>query len=95
MLRSYVFYSPFFSYLLDFTVFLYCNRISYPFFLSYLPAFPAMNRKRDLGKELLAQEKVKRYRKRAYKKKNETRDRHKYINKIKKDQNAALKCYVL
>jgi hypothetical protein len=59
------------------------------------PKVPATSRKRDSLKELLARAKAKEYQRGAHKEEDGVRKHHKYIDKIKKDQDVALDLYVL
>jgi hypothetical protein len=60
---------------------------------SRLPAVSAISRKPN--QKLVARAKAKGYQRGAHKEKNEIRNRHKYMKKIKKDHNATLNRYVL
>jgi hypothetical protein len=53
------------------------------------------SRKHDHVKELLARAKAKEYQREAHKEKDEIQNLHKHIDKIKKDQDAILNCYIL
>ena len=57
--------------------------------------FPAMGRRRDTTTELLAGAEANGYKKGEYKEKDVVRNRHKHVDKTKKDQDAELDRYVL
>jgi hypothetical protein len=79
---------------LAFSAFFATFRFSLSLVPSRRPAAPAMSRKPDPN-ELLARAKAKGYQKGAHKEKDQVRNRHKHVNKTKKDHDATLNRYVL
>jgi hypothetical protein len=69
--------------------------VSYLFNHHFLRTTTAMAKKKITGAELAARAKANGYQRGAYRDKDSLRDRNKHVDKVKRDQGAALDRYVL
>jgi hypothetical protein len=69
--------------------------VSYLFNHHFLRTTTTMAKKKITGAELAARAKVNNYHRGAYRDKDNLRDRNKHVDKVKRDQDAALDRYIL